>query len=245
MRKGPIQSSQCDRLGDGGLAEPGPFYSQSRWPIRLQCRRAGMGCFLDADVLAQTFQKGTRYHCATRSLLRLKSRASAPGPPSRSIPRASRMWLHFLPAGATELMHRIGASIPQAESVASLPISQFLVQLLEGRASIRICDVVGKTIEHPDLSAIGVEVRIVPQGKPYPFHVPMTRHLRVELGGKPARVSLVNVFNVGKLYGPKQNSYTDGCTKGALDFNFDEPLDINAEIRLEFGLGVKALEVVE
>jgi Protein of unknown function (DUF4241) len=201
----------------------------------------GTGCFLDAEELARLGDAEQQSLCdEIVAALEGESWASVPIDPSG--PANVVAFSSGDGDGAYASYWGFDASGRICSLVTDFAI---LVQHLEGRASIRIRDVAGKTIEHPDLSAIGVEVRIIPQGKPYPYHIPVNRHLRVELTGGGCTGIAVKVSNVGKEYGPKQNSYTDGCTKGTLDFNFDEPLDIAAEIRLDYGLGVKALEVVE
>jgi hypothetical protein len=110
-----------------------------------------------------------------------------------------------------------------------------LVEYLEGRSTFRLREWIGKAISHPDLSRIGLTVRLLSLGDP------QDHRLRVQLEGGHCKAVIANG---GKEYSSDRLSYTVTGDIGIFDFRFDEPLLPDAQITLEYGLGVQALECV-
>lgn len=111
-----------------------------------------------------------------------------------------------------------------------------LVELLQGQSTFRLHEGIGRQLSHPDLQRIGVIVRILPLGG-------TTDHrLRVEMEGGGCKAVIANA---GKEYSSDRLHYIVRGGIGTYDFQFDEPLQPDATLTLEYGLGVQALEVVE
>lgn len=110
-----------------------------------------------------------------------------------------------------------------------------LVEHIEGRSTFLIGDWVGKPVFHPDLSKIGLSIRLIPIGDP------PTHRLRVEMEGASCKVV---ISNAGKEYSSDRLSLYARGGYSEYDFRFEEPLLPDARVALEYGLGVQALETV-
>ncbi len=122
-----------------------------------------------------------------------------------------------------------------------------LVEYLKGKATFRLYEWLGKAISHPDLSRIGLTVRLLPLGalkqltiRLLPLGAQKHHGLRVQLEGHCKAV----IVNAGKEYSSDRLPYSVSSGIGIYDFRFDEALQPDTQITLEYGLGVQALECV-
>jgi hypothetical protein len=109
-----------------------------------------------------------------------------------------------------------------------------LVEHLQGRATFPIQDCLGQQLSHPDLARIGVSIRVLPK------EGPDQRRLRVEAHGVTDSCD-AKVINASKTYSSSY-SVRPNIHLGAWDFQFNEPLNPDAVLVLEYGLGAMALE---
>jgi hypothetical protein len=149
-----------------------------------------------------------------------------------------------------------------------------LVESLTGRATFQLQDWIGRTISHPDLRRIGLTVRPLLDDAAANHQLDDARRLiesmtkkasQMNLGGiklrmpsLPERNQLCHhlqltmeggdckavITNAGKRYSSDrmQSMIRDGVT--TLLFRFDEPLEPEAEISLEYSTGVQSLDIV-
>lgn len=110
-----------------------------------------------------------------------------------------------------------------------------LVESVRGQATFRVGKWMGSTIVHPDLRRIGLTVRLLPGD------APTDNRLRMEIEGGSCKAVIVNN---GKAYSSDRLPYRVMEGVGRYDFRFDAPLQPDAQITLEYGLGMQALERV-
>ena len=111
-----------------------------------------------------------------------------------------------------------------------------LVEFLQGRATFRLRDSIGRQLFHPDLQRIGLVIRILLVESP-------TEHrLRMEMEGGSCKAIIANA---GKEYSSDRLGYRVIRGIGMYDFRFEEPLQPDATLTLEYGMGVQALEITE
>lgn len=201
----------------------------------------GMGCFIDADT-AEKFTKDDHDRLLIDELPNVlhgdysSGRKGQNGVGLTVDPESGGNLVAFSSGygdGAYVSYWGVGATGEPCCLVTDFGI---LVEFLEGKASFPLCDCVGRQFSHPDLQRIGVIVRILPLGSQ------AENRLRVEMEGGGCKVVIANA---GKVYSSDRLPY---CVRGAIgtyDFLFDESLQSDATLTLEYGMGVQALEVVE
>jgi hypothetical protein len=107
-----------------------------------------------------------------------------------------------------------------------------LVEYLEGRATFPWVGWLGRALSHPDLSRIGLTVRVLPVDNP------PHRQVRLELEGGSCKAVITNA---GKEYSSDRLHYVVIRRIGTYSFQFDLPLQSDATLTVEYGLGVRAL----
>lgn len=109
-----------------------------------------------------------------------------------------------------------------------------LVEFLESKATFQLRDCIGRQLFHLDLQRIGLVVRILLVDSP------TEHHLRMEMEGGSCKAIITNA---GKEYSSDRLGYRVIGGIGMYDFRFEEHLQPDATLTLEYGMGVQALEV--
>jgi len=195
---------------------------------------AGMGCFIDKDSLQALSKEDNEDFCQQRIIDEMDKDGEY------------RHWANIIvdpQTGANLIVFSSGYGDGFYPSYWGLEaagepcclVTDFgtLVEHLEGRSTFCVSEWIGKAIPHPDLTRITLTVRLLPLGEP------REHRLRVQLEGGSCKAVIANG---GKEYSSDRLSYSVSGGIGTYDFRFDEPLLPDAQITLEYGLGVQALE---
>jgi hypothetical protein len=212
---------------------------------------AGMGCFIDKNTLQALAEEdaGEFYH--ERVIGEMYKSGEHRGWTNIVVDQKSGRNLAVFSSGYGDGVYASYWGLGAAGELCCL-ITDFaiLVEDLKGRSTFQISDWIGEAICHPNLSRIGLTVRLLPLDEPQDRWLrvrspPMERaeghRLRVQLEGGRCKAVIANG---GKEYSSDRLSYTVYGAIGTYDFRFDEPLQPDAQITLEYGMGVQALEPV-
>lgn len=197
---------------------------------------AGMGCFIDNDTL-QTVRKQDEDEFYHERILGGMSQGGQYRDWANIVvdPESGSNLVVFLSGygdGAYASFWGIGAA---GELCCLVTDFALLVEGLKGRSTFPLREWIGKALLHPDLGRIGLSVRLLPLGEP-PDH-----RLQVQLQGGSCKAVIANG---AKEYSSDRVSYKVSGGTGTFDFVFDEPLLPDAQITLEYRMGVQALEPV-
>jgi hypothetical protein len=227
---------------------------------------AGMGCFIDKDTLKALPEEGAEESYYERVCGEMHKNGEHRGWANIVVDPETGGNLTVFSSGHGDGDYASYWGLGAAGELCCL-ITDFaiLVEDLKGRSTFQIRDWIGKAILHPDLSRIGLTVRLdVPlcahcpekatRGRYCEEHAP-DRWSRVRsplerVEGNRLRVQLevgsckAVIANGGKEYSSDRLSYTVCGGIGTYDFRFDEPLQPDARITLEYGMGVQSLEPV-
>lgn len=115
-----------------------------------------------------------------------------------------------------------------------------LVENLEGKVTFRMKSLLDGTADLGQLADVGIRIEVDPRPDPRAF--PDQNGCCVRMHGGTCRVVIHNANNE---YCSDRFGYSSSNGVGTYNFRFQEELNLNAKVRFEFGLGVRALKTCD
>lgn len=115
-----------------------------------------------------------------------------------------------------------------------------LVEHLEGKATFRMKSLLDRTADWSQLADVGIRIEVDPRPDPRAF--PNQNGCCIRMYGGHCKVV---IHNANHEYSSDQLAYHSSDGVGTYNFRFQEELNLNAKVRFEFGLGVRALNTCE
>lgn len=190
---------------------------------------AGMGCFLDARTV-ESLSEDDKESLHSRLIDEMNRNAGQWG--ELILDPETQVNLLGFSSGLGDGAYPSYWGLDAAGRLCCL-VTDFglLVEQVKGKATFRISEWLGRALEHPDLLRIGLKVRVLPDKRSH-------LRLRLEMLGDSCHAL---VASRGKTYDSNRLSYCVTGGVGIYDFMFDEPLDDEANITLEYDMGARAL----